>query len=175
MDHPWAEILGPLLIVHQWWIIRHWTAHVGPVKIFTYPLWSDDETKILQQQYHRLLQTKVRYNTFNVNFIKSPSQKLQIKADIFIKHYVQNDGSLHLFQLANQMVYFERLLSYLGANQFEYFYLRNNFCIGKESRKSNVFIVKDTIKCSSLLLVQGMRFWLLDRHQAAWLRYQNSV
>ena len=144
---------------------------IWTIKILTYPFWSDDKTKILQQQYYRLLQTKVRYNTFNVNFIKSPSQKLQIKADIFIKHYVQNDGSLHLFQLANQMVYFERLLSYLGANQFEYFYLRNNFCIGKESRKSNVFTVKDTIKCSSLLLVQGMRFWLLDRHRAAWIRY----
>ena len=96
-----------------------------------------------------------------MNFIKLPSKKLQLKADIFINHYVRNDGSIHLFQLANQMVYGERLLAYLGANQFENFHLRNNFCIGKDSSGTNVFTVKNT-KCSSLLLVQETGFAILS-------------
>ena len=82
---------------------------------------------------------------------------------IDIGQFLEDDGNIHFFQFANQMVYFDNILEFLGAAQFEAFSLRFNLCFGTRTRDvASLFKLNGTTvgdgsseDCKSSILIQN--------------------
>ena len=82
------------------------------------------------------------------------------KGTIDIGDYFNRDGDYHFFQLADQMVYFDKIVAFLNAAQFGSVALQFNLCFGSNSKES-FFRLNDTKvgdkhsnECSSAVLIQ---------------------
>ena len=84
---------------------------------------------------------------------------------IDIGQFLEEDGRIHFFQFANQMVYFDNILEFLGAAQFEAFSLRFNLCFGTSTRDlASLFKLSGTRvgdgsseDCKSSILIQSSK------------------
>ena len=84
---------------------------------------------------------------------------------IDIGQFLEEDGRIHFFQFANQMVYFDNILEFLGAAQFESFSLRFNLCFGTSTRDlASLFKLQGTRvgdgsseDCKSSILIQSSK------------------
>ena len=83
------------------------------------------------------------------------------KGTIDIGDYFNRDGDYHFFQLADQMVYFDKIVAFLNAAQFGSVALQFNLCFGSNSKES-FFRLNDTKvgdkhsnECSSAVLIQN--------------------
>ena len=82
---------------------------------------------------------------------------------IDIGNHLIEDGTIHFFQYVKQMVYFDNVLEFLGAEQFKSFSLRFNLCFGTSARsEASLFKLNGTIvgdeaseDCKSAVLIQS--------------------
>ena len=94
-----------------------------------------------------------------LNFLKDHSGVIDIG-----RHLIE-DGTIYFFQYVKQMVYFDNILEFLGAEQFRSFSLRFNLCFGTSARddpslfRLNGTIIEDRTSednsiCKSAIMIQ---------------------
>ena len=94
-----------------------------------------------------------------MNFLKDHSGVIDIG-----RHLIE-DGTIYFFQYVKQMVYFDNILEFLGAEQFRSFSLRFNLCFGTSARddpslfRLNGTIIEDRTSednsiCKSAIMIQ---------------------